>query len=87
LEASAASQSASRQSFPELPTVCEHGEEYAMEMIDGGCNTIDARADVDILPLVLLEQHVGLEVEHRDETKSCGFDNRWGEEEGRPSRW
>jgi hypothetical protein len=58
--------------------VCEHGEEYAMEMIDGGCNTIDARADVDILPLVLLEQHVGLEVEHRDETNSCGFDNRWG---------
>jgi hypothetical protein len=67
--------------------VREHGAEYAMAMLDGGCNTVDAGADLDVLPSVLLEQQVGLEVERRDETNSCGFDNRWGEEEGRSSGW
>jgi hypothetical protein len=67
--------------------VREHGAEYAMAMLDGGCNTVDAGADLDVLPSVLLEQQVGLEVECRDETNSCGFDNRWGEEEGRSSGW
>ena len=53
--------------------MCEHEAEYAMATVDGGCNTVDAGADIYVLPLVLLEQQVGLDVErHVDSTIGGG---------------
>jgi hypothetical protein len=53
--------------------MCEHEVEYAIATVDGGCNTVDAGADIYVLPLVLLEQQVGLDVErHVDSTIGGG---------------
>jgi hypothetical protein len=67
-----------KQAQRRIGVVREHRAEYAMRTADEGCNVVDVGADIDVLPPVLLEQQVGLEVERRDETNSYGFSNRWG---------